>query len=283
MRFLALLALGATAAAPAQTYRFTIDPTRSGLQGDVSFRLFTDGYLIGNYDQATNPTGTRTKPGLFGGFGATENLPVPSRPEFALGGPALLRTSGTVDIEFGGLTATVSGYDADWLSNGPLELPAEVRIVSDAFRTRNPTFIYPPLSLPIELGAAQVTKFRVTQTAPSAAIVSGFGNVKWISAVLPVAVQLETEFQGQTFPSEFEATYTLTVSVALQGNTAVILANPTGQSQVFEAPINQPLPPIPFPLPTTGDPANVVFHLTLTQARGTLQGTFRFGATGVRQ
>jgi hypothetical protein len=282
MRALVLVALGAAVSAPAQTYRFTIDPNRSGLQGEISFRLLTDGFLIGNYDETTNPTGTRTKPGLFGSFGATENLPVPSRPEFALGGPVLLRTSGAVDIEFGALTATVSGYDADWLANGPLELPATIRIVTDAFRTRNPTFLYPPLDLPLELGSAQMTKFQVTQTTPASALVSGFGNIKWISVVLPVKIQMETEFQGQVFPTELDATYTLTASVALQGSTAVILSNPTAQSQVFQSPINQPLPPIPFPLPTLAEPANVIFNLTLTEGIGTLQGTSRFGATGVR-
>ena len=70
-----LLATDATAEVSGQ-YRFTYLPTQSGLNATLSATVSTSGTMIGNYDAAANPTGTRTKPGIFGSFGSTENLPV---------------------------------------------------------------------------------------------------------------------------------------------------------------------------------------------------------------
>jgi hypothetical protein len=78
MRSALLVAVLAAAPALAQQYQFVINPAPSGISGTLSTSLDTTGTLIGNYDETSNPTGTRTKPGLFGTFAPTENVPVPA-------------------------------------------------------------------------------------------------------------------------------------------------------------------------------------------------------------
>jgi hypothetical protein len=71
-----LLLSGASVSAQ-RKYDFLMYPADSDLNVRVSVQSFTSGTLVGNYNPNTNPTGTRTKPGIFSSFGPTENVPVP--------------------------------------------------------------------------------------------------------------------------------------------------------------------------------------------------------------
>jgi hypothetical protein len=68
-----LLALVVGGSSSAQTLPFTVAPGSSALDVAATFELRLPGTLIGDHDVATNPAGTRTLPGLFGGSG---NQPV---------------------------------------------------------------------------------------------------------------------------------------------------------------------------------------------------------------
>ena len=75
---LALLVVGSASIAhangPQTTYQFSIDPKSSNLSIDLGLSFPLGGTLIGDYDAVSNPEGTRTVPGLFGGSG---NNPIP--------------------------------------------------------------------------------------------------------------------------------------------------------------------------------------------------------------
>ena len=77
---------GALRLAPAQPYDFNVVAPPSGISGSLALSARTQGTLVGNYNPDTNPNGTRTKPGLFGPFGPTENVPVEVRIGAAIGG-----------------------------------------------------------------------------------------------------------------------------------------------------------------------------------------------------
>jgi hypothetical protein len=79
-------AAGALHLAPAQLYDFNVVAPPSGISGNLAISARTQGTLVGNYDPDTNPNGTRTKPGLFGSFDPTENVPVEVRIGAAIGG-----------------------------------------------------------------------------------------------------------------------------------------------------------------------------------------------------
>ncbi|MFX4717804.1 hypothetical protein ABTB07_23170, partial [Acinetobacter baumannii] len=68
----------------------------------------TQGTLVGNYDPDTNPTGTRTKPGVFGSFGPTENVPVNVSIGAAIGGNINRQASGTFRATVDGNTNTIT-------------------------------------------------------------------------------------------------------------------------------------------------------------------------------
>ncbi len=88
-----LLGLSGMAHAQNGVYTFAFDTTQSGLAGEIETSASTTGTLIGNYNQETNPTGTRTKPGIniFEPFGPTENLPVNVSLGLGLGAPSRRR------------------------------------------------------------------------------------------------------------------------------------------------------------------------------------------------
>src|SRR5688572_17424684 len=70
---LAALLLCATQA-HAQTFAFQVVPSQSSVDVAASLDQLLPGTVIGDYDALSNPRGTRTLPGLFGGSG---NQPVP--------------------------------------------------------------------------------------------------------------------------------------------------------------------------------------------------------------
>jgi hypothetical protein len=86
---------GALRLAPAQPYDFNVVAPPSGISGSLALSARTQGTLVGNYNPDTNPNGTRTKPGLFGPFGPTENVPVEVRIGAAIGGNINRQAGGT--------------------------------------------------------------------------------------------------------------------------------------------------------------------------------------------
>ena len=62
-------ALGLGSNAWAQNFESTIDTNASTTNINMAVVLDTAGTLIGDYDASTNPGGTQTRPGFFGGAG----------------------------------------------------------------------------------------------------------------------------------------------------------------------------------------------------------------------
>src|SRR5687768_5182418 len=60
----ALLFPAATITAAPVTYLFTLNSANSTTTADLQVAGQTSGTMAGNHDPLTNPTGTRTKPGL---------------------------------------------------------------------------------------------------------------------------------------------------------------------------------------------------------------------------
>jgi len=282
--------VAASACAAPLAYQFEIHQPTSGLNATVTNRIVTSGTLIGDYNADTNPEGTRTKPGLFGSFGATENVAVNVGVTGQLSGTTASRTSGgfgmTIDIEAG--TASMDGLVADYLASGRLRLPASVVFNYESFRTRNPSSTYPggiPVTIPF--GEAEVTALTATQVGAGS-----LGTLTQVSAnvfeftVAPI-VTLSASFDllGNVFdlpgtPAPLVISGTITLG---PGNTASITSV---QPVTFEngQDVNQPLPQIPFGLPTVlppGGTANVLMDLTLSRIESSITGTSTLNANGV--
>src|SRR5262245_28196743 len=159
---------GIASAGPVLPYEFQVATDLSGLNADISLTAATDGTLIGNWDPVNNPTGTRTKPGLFGPFGPDENVPVPLSLGGTIGGPAQTSSSGSfgLAVDLVNNAVILTNYLMNFLNSGPLDLPASVTLDFDSFRTRNPTSIVPGIPVTLPIGAATVSKFSVMQVGP---------------------------------------------------------------------------------------------------------------------
>ena len=69
----AFVATASTLAA-ATTYTVALVPAQSNLNTSTTVSAPIAGTFIGNYDATTNPGGTQTRPGLFGGSGPADEF-----------------------------------------------------------------------------------------------------------------------------------------------------------------------------------------------------------------
>lgn len=252
-----------------------------GVSGDTS------GSLKGNWDPETNPTGTRTKPGIFGTFGATENVPVPASVDLLAGGSPQVALGGELGLVLSPSagTAEVRGFAATGVGGSGLTLSA--RVVFDAFRTRSPTSTFPggiPVTLP--LGSGQLQALSLTQVGLGDGVVTDDGGGRYTVAVpVLVAVSGVVEALGNVLTfGPVVVPVSLVGEVVLDGDGGATLSGGAGLSVEQTQAVEIELPALPFALPTVlppGEVANVVFTLTLEQIAASLVGELNLTATGV--
>ncbi len=269
-------------------YDFTYVQSQSGLTAAVTSGLSAVGTLIGNYDEVNNPTGTRTKPGLFGPFGATENVAVNVNNLGAgLNGNLNTDTSGSfkLAIDTGAGTVVMSDWATNFLGNGPASLPVTVSLSTETFRTRNPTFLYPGIPISIPIGQAQITTMSLVQAGPSLGTMTQTGaNTYDFSVAALVNLSLSASVLGQTFdlPSGTALPFGFAGSMTLNGNQAQVTAlTPILFDQTFNP--DQVLPQFALDLPTLDPdaPAQVLLDLTLGEIGAQIDGSITTLANGV--
>jgi uncharacterized protein (TIGR03382 family) len=286
---LAGLALAAlTSTVQAQLYEFTISPPQSGLNATLSVNVPTTGTMIGDWNAAKNPTGTRTKPGLFGTFGPTENVAVPTSVTLGISGPVNSRASGGFQISIDPLNATaqMSGYSANFLDSGPVLLPINLGLLYESFRTRSPDSTFPggiPLQLPF--GEASLTQLSISQVGGGVGTLKQTGPGQYDFFITPIVeltaevVALGNPFLIPGAPIAFPLEGVLTVT----GTSAMISSlRPVSFDQ--QQAVNQALPQLPFALPTvlpSGGTANLLMDLTVGTVTASLEGTSTINATGI--
>jgi hypothetical protein len=266
-------------------YEFTVRSSASGLDATLGAGTGTAGTLIGNYDEATNPAGTRTKPGLFGTFGATENVAVPVALGAQIAGPVRTAATGafsmTIDAQAGAVA--LSGYSVDLLGGVSVSVPATITLDPENFRTRNPTSIFPGISITLPVGEVTVSRLRATQVGGGApGLLTPLGNNRFEFTVVPVvSIEATFDFLGNplTIPG-VPAPLPLTGVVTLDGTAALVESvRPLEFSQALNPGVA--LPQFPLELPTLGGPASLLLDLTLDEISANLSGTQTLTADGV--
>ncbi|MCL6534677.1 MAG: PEP-CTERM sorting domain-containing protein [Armatimonadetes bacterium] len=265
-------AVGALRLAPAQLYDFNVVAPPSGISGNLAISARTQGTLIGNYDPDTNPNGTRTKPGLFGSFDPTENVPVEVSIGAAIGGAINRQASGTfrATVDGGNNTITFENLSLNFLANGPAVLPVTITLAGQSFRTRNPssTYILPSQGISFPIGTVNLSQFTAVQTGVGAGVLTpaGAGTYDFTAGVL-VDLTLAANLLGNPLAQTIPFVLPLQGQVVVQGNSAVITSlQPLNFSQSFNP--NLDLPAFEFGLPTIlppGSTANLIFDLTLEE------------------
>jgi len=292
VRALSLLAAAASSfvfplLAAAQPYDCVIVPAQSNVSASLTFSTTLVGTLIGTYT-AANLTGSRTKGGLFGSFGSTENVAIPISIAAGINNtPVTTALTGDflLSLDLDGLTASISGYSTSLFSTSPLVIPVTANITIPSFRTRNPTSAYIAATVPVPLGNANITLFRTTQDG------SASGSLTFISAteydvIIPISV-LYT-LQGDVAGSPIDSVGTTPSPALFTGRVTItpsgIQVRSTGAISFSDDQMpNTVLPQVAFDLPTILPPGLIVpvlLDLSLTRAQSALSGTQTFFALG---
>ncbi|UYV11204.1 MAG: EF-hand domain-containing protein [Phycisphaera sp.] len=265
----AIACLFAPALAAAQSYDLVLTDA-SGLDGTIAVGVETDGSLIGDWDPDTNPDGTRTKPGLFGSFGPTENVPVPATAGLSIGDDLSAVSGGafSLSLDPDADAMSIAGAMIDLLGGSPLSLPAEISLQFDTFRTRAPdsTFIGGfPLTFPLGELALTELVFAQTDLADGVLMATAPGEFTFMIAI-PGTLTGEVDAMGAPValpPTPFALPLTGTITV--DAGAATLISAAMLDQETLQEPMTE-LPGIPLPLPTIlppGSTANVVLNLTL--------------------
>ncbi len=264
------LSLAAATLAPAATlhYQCTLAPT-STLNQDSSLSIPLAGTWIGNYNAKTNPTGTRTIPGLFGGSG-NNAIPYTSTAVSSIA-VANSHPSGSFELGFDAATGSVevSKLFLDALSGTKGSIDTSLVLTYSSFHTVAPTAIYPGvtnLTLPIDSGV--LSRADAVQTGASVGSGVPVGAGVWTFALaVPVDYMIQGTALGQPFggdpvPAVLALTGTLTVVPG--GIQVTVSVTASGSEPV---PSLGTLDAQPFDLPTVLPPGSTA-HLLVSGTFG---------------
>ncbi len=265
---------------------FVFNPAQSGFDGTLNLGVETSGTLIGDFDPDTNPSGTRTKPGLFGSFGPTENVPVPVDLGVTVGGPAAASISGSMRLAFNfeGDTVRVSGYAAAW-GQGAIGVPATLSLDPDSFRTRSPESIFPGLPIDLPIGEILLSDLSMVQTGEGASgtLASRPGGFDY-QVTVPVLLFGNATLFGQTVEIPgVPLAIPLDGSVDIEGQNAELFSQRSFTEDGSATPGLQ-LPTFPLDLPTVlppGETASLLFSLELDNIFFALSGMQTLESSGV--
>ncbi len=273
IRPLAVL-FAASALAGAQPFDGVVDSAASDAALDTQTALTTAGSLLGDYDATANPTGTQTRPGLFGGSG---NQPIPASADFTSTGALASHPAGTLTAlpDFNAGTIDFDALTIDLLNGAPGTTDLAVTLLYDSFHTVSPSFIYPggiPLTLPLGQ-LASISRAELTQTGPGLGTLTPTAtpDLYDFTAVVPASAALTVLIAppgGEPLETDLDA---IPLALPLAGQlerlsdssirlTVTVSPDPIVQTVPIDA---LSLPAIPLELPTLGaDTASVALTLS---------------------
>lgn len=272
--FVALLPAVMSSAVLAQSFQGQLDSPAGSAALALTATLETAGSLIGDFDAKTNPTGTQTRPGLFGGSG---NNPIPASADFLADTSLDSEPAGSmlIELDFEALSIAIEGLVLDLLNGSTGGTDLSLTLTYSTFNTINPSFIYPggiPITIPLG-EAASISRAELTQSGPALGVLSEtpdpdvFNFTLLLSAEAGLTLSIGLPGSDPT-PTDLDAV-PLVLPLAgqvtrLAGGTVRLDITASSQADPISTPVDTgPLPAIPIPLPTLGTAtANVLLTLT---------------------
>lgn len=284
MQILPLLFASFTAsAALATSFDFQLLPTSTAQQSlTVTYPLA--GTFKGNYVAATNPTGTQTIPGLFGGSG---NNAIAYTASTRMGDTIDSNPAGSFSLSLGsGNEITITGFSADLINGTPGAVSVDITIAYPSFHTLAPSSIYPSvgaITLPIATGAVKVA--TVQQSGPAVGMsIETAPDTYTVTVPIPVTVLVSGSAGGQPFGGDpTPAVIAFTGTLVVTGSTASFTATSSTSEPIGPLPPPPPLVDQPFELPTVfpaGGVANLLISGTFSEGNGTSTLTLTLNAAG---
>ncbi|MDF1809508.1 MAG: GC-type dockerin domain-anchored protein [Phycisphaerales bacterium] len=258
----------------AQDFDADIDSNASDANLDSAIVFDSSGTLIGDYDSKTNPDGTQTRAGFFGGSG---NNPIET--SLTLTADTSLDTNPTGSFDFSiDLDLSLiemNGLDVDIINGQSGGTALSVTLMYSTFHTVSPSFLYPggvPITLPLgQLGG--VSAASLTQTAPGGGALTSTDDPAIFDFLIAMPAQLDMVVNQSlpgTDPTDIPID-ALPILLPIAGQLEIIsdeIVVMTMSLQpdpiTLEIPIDgATLPDIPFELPTLGsETASVIFSST---------------------
>lgn len=283
MRFSCALLL---LAAPASAQDFALDLVSGGGQSNLTAeaQLLLPGTVIGDFDAASNPGGTRTLPGIFGGSG---NQPV----AMDLSISTLLQVADdpsgvlSLGLDAGAGTLDVVGLSLDLTGGAPGSADVLLGLLFSTFRTIAPDSLYIggfPVNIP--LGAAAISAPTFVQIAPAqgTATATNVTGEYLVEVLVLGELSLEVDFAGNLLPlGPVPLVLPLSGTLTVNGSQASLSV---GLSERFNQSISDPLEgfefeDLPLPLPTILPPgftANLLLTTSISELalQGSLELSF---------
>jgi hypothetical protein len=284
----AILGLAPNAASASETIRFMIDPASSTLTSSFNASANFSGTLIGNYNAAGNPGGTRTLLGAFG-LCTSGNQPVPYTGHGSASGSPTTNPTGTftLTLEPGGPSPHVclSGLSINLLGAAMPTIPTNSTITYQGFRTCSPTGFFPNVpNLPIPLGDATLNSMTATQTFRNSPGTLTIGPPGVFAFSIPTTVTVAATITLGGGPSDLapqDLPVTVTGTVNLTGATpASTLSLSVSIMQDQTTPIPGPQD-VPFDLPTgLGGTAHLLVDISVDSSSTSVMATASSIAAG---
>ena len=258
----------------AQNFDSVVDSKASSANIDSAVVFDTVGTLIGDYDAETNPDGTQTRPGFFGGSG---NNPIDTSTSIEADTMLDTHPAGSfgVNVDFDLGTINIDSLMIDLVNGQAGGTDLSVTMLYNTFHTINPSFLYPggvPITIPIgQVGG--VSEASLTQTGPGIGTITATENPSVFDIALVVPAQLDMVV-NQSLPGSDPMDIpidALPVALPIVGqlevlgdDSIVVIMDLQPDPISMVTPIDSgALPDIPFELPTIGtETASVIFSAT---------------------
>ena len=209
------------------------------------------GTLIGDYDARSNPTGSMTRPGLFGGSG---NQPVDFDANVTVSGDTgPTSTTGSIDLDLSQIDSSLLKVEAMNLELDATTVSgigSEFSLTYETFRSYDPFSLYIgglPISFPI--GEAQFIRSEISLAEPVTIFAVDDGSDIIFNTVLPVIWTLEfdpgTGPQVQEFPIGIPFVGMITES---KGVRRIEFGGQSAQTETQD--VGLEIGPLPLEIPT---------------------------------
>lgn len=279
-RFIMLMLISGLAggSANAGSQAWIIDEGSSTVTAQYETTIETSGTLIGDWDPDTNPEGTQTRPGLWGGSG---NNPIDlSVDQLSTGGGTFqpvgaFGLSIDTDLEL----IAIDGLALEMAEGVSIPFDNSIIMLYETFRSIGPDSLFVGgFEVPVPLGSGELTSWSFTMEGVSSGLLVESGEPgTWIFAIPTMLVVtaggsvlgVPVELPPTTLPALISGTYVDT------GDEHLVLLDfneQLGDTQVLDPPLE--LPDVPLELPTIippGSTAGVILSM-VTDSAGFLIG-----------
>lgn len=279
--------------AQADSYNFSVGASSTSswsLAVNAPFVVSGDprSHLLGNYDATSNPTGTRTIPGLTGsdnGLNNVINLSEGAVSASGSSGGSPLHPAGVFAMNFDPAQGTVvlTGLNLDLLNGGQAVVDASVSVTYPSFRTRQPTCtVFGGFPIRVPIGQGQITGLLASQAAEDDTGVLTPAGPNQYTFAIPFTVNLlvTATLAGEPFPVDPQSLpVVLNGTVTLAGDSASISATlDVSNQQTQPGPLA--MDPVPFTEPLCS--GQLVFNLILASVSTDVSTQSTLVAPGVR-